>query len=210
VSDIHAACLPTAYATAYRMLHTRGQVQPGERVLVLGASGGVGTCCIQLARRAGCEVIAVTSSAAKAARLAEIGAHHVIDTSVEDYVAWVVRRFGKPRIRGGGGVDVCVNFTGGETWAQCFRTVRRDGRILTCGATAGYAPPTDLRYTWSFEHRIIGSNGWTNADHLAMLGLIAAGEIVPVVDRVTGFEGAAQGIADLGARRVLGKVVLVP
>jgi alcohol dehydrogenase len=167
VTDDQAACLPTAYATAYRMLYVRGQLQRGESVLILGASGGVGTCCIQLAKAAGCEVVAVTSSAEKAAKLAEIGADQVVDTSSVGYVEYVKEHFGKPRTRGkSGGVDVCVNYTGGETWAECFKTVRRGGRILTCGATAGYDPKTDIRYIWSFEHTIIGSNGWDREDHI--------------------------------------------
>lgn len=209
VDDVAAACLPTAYATAYRMLYTRGRLERGEKVLILGASGGVGTAAIQLAKRAGCEVVAVTSSADKIAPLREIGADHVVDTSEVDYVRFVIDTYGKPRTRGpSGGVDVCVNYTGGETWAECLRTVRRGGRILTCGATAGYDPKTDLRYIWSFEHNILGSNGWTREEHVAMLDLIASGEVVPVVDRVVPMSETAGAMADLAARRVVGKVVL--
>lgn len=209
VTDAQAACLPTAYATAYRMLHTRGQVQAGEKILILGASGGVGTCCIQLAKRAGLEVVAVTSRADKAEKLLAIGADHAIDTSHEDYVDWVVRTFGKPRTRGeSGGVDVCVNYSGGEDWAKCFRTVRRGGRILTCGATAGYDPKTDIRYIWSFEHSILGSNGWEREDHVAMLDIIARGELDPVIDRVVPMSEIRTAMRDLYERKIVGKVVL--
>jgi len=209
VSDHQAACLPTAYATAYRMLHVRGNIQSGENVLILGASGGVGTCCIQLAKAAGCGVVAVTSSAPKAAKLKELGADHVVDTSAVGYVDFVVEHFGKPRTRGkSGGVDVCVNYTGGDTWAECFRTVRRGGRILTCGATAGYDPKTDIRYIWSFEHTIIGSNGWEREDHLKMLELIAEGRLVPMIDRVVPMSEAASAMRDLHDRKVIGKVVI--
>src|SRR5579872_3024854 len=143
VSFVDAACLPTAYGCAIRMMYTRGKVAPGEKVLILGASGGVGTCCVQLAKLAGCEVVAVTSSADKAAKLAAIGADHVINAETQDYVQEVIKLYGKPRTWGGpGGVDVVVNYTGGETWAQCFRTLKRQGRLLTCGATAGYDPKT--------------------------------------------------------------------
>src|SRR5213076_603791 len=122
-----AACLPVAYGTAVRMMHTIGEVRRGDKVLILGASGGVGTCCVQLAKLAGAEVIACTSSADKAERLRDIGADHVIDTARQDYVAEVVARYGKPRTFGGGGVDVIVNYTGGDTWAQCFRALRAQG-----------------------------------------------------------------------------------
>jgi alcohol dehydrogenase len=209
VSDHQAACLPTAYATAYRMLFTRGQVQKGESVLILGASGGVGTCCIQLAKSAGCTVIAVTSSAAKAAKLREIGADHAVDTSTIGYVDFVKEQFGKPRTRGkSGGVDVCVNYSGGEDWARSFKAVRRGGRILTCGATAGYDPKTDIRYIWSFEHTIIGSNGWEREDHRKMLDLIASGQLEPVIDRVVPMSDIVSAMRDLHDRKVIGKVVL--
>ena len=209
VSDIHAACLPTAYATAHRMLFTRGQVQPGETVLILGASGGVGTCCVQLAKAAGCVVVAGTSSADKAAKLAELGADHVIDGSTTDFVDYVVQTFGKPRTKGqGGGVDVCVNYTGGDTWARSFRAVRRGGRILTCGATAGYDPKTDLRYIWSFEQTILGCNGWETGDHTTLLDMIAKGKLVPVIDRVVPMSQVAEAMRDQSERRIFGKVVL--
>jgi len=211
VTDVQAACLPTAYATAHRMLHERGRIQAGERILILGASGGVGTCCVQLAKAAGCEVIAATSSAAKAEKLRALGAHHTIVEPGEDLVARTIALCGKPRTKGpGGGVDVCINYSGGESWARCLTTVRRGGRILTCGATAGYDPPTDLRYIWSFELTILGSNGWLRADHEAMLELIAQGRVTPVVDSVRPFEQVRESMADLIERRVVGKAVLVP
>lgn len=209
VTDHQAACLPTAYGTAHRMLFTRGNLQPGETVLILGASGGVGTSCIQLARAAGAEVVAVTSSAAKAQALRDLGATHVIDGSQENFVDAVIRLYGKPRTRGAsGGVDVCVNYSGGDTWAECFRTVRRGGRILTCGATGGYDPKTDIRYTWSFEHTILGCNGWRDEDHRRMLDLIARGQFAPVIDRVVDMGEIRTAMRDLFERKVTGKVVL--
>jgi alcohol dehydrogenase len=209
VSDRDAACLPTAYATAYRMLHARGQLQAGERVLILGASGGVGTCCIQLAKAAGAEVVAVTSSEEKGRALKALGADHVVDASRETFVDFVWQTYGKPRTRGqGGGVDICVNYSGGDHWAESFRAVRQGGRIVTCGATAGYNPPTDIRYIWSFEHTILGSNGWKNSDHLKMLDLIAGGKVRPVIDRVIDMGEVMPALRDLHDRRVVGKVVL--
>jgi len=209
VDDIQAACLPTAYATAYRMLHARGNIQAGEKILILGASGGVGTCCVQLAKAAGCTVVAVTSNAAKAEGLKSIGADYVVDSSTTSYVDFVRETFGRPRAYGvGGGVDVCVNYSGGDSWAECFRTVRHSGRILTCGATAGYDPKTDIRYIWSFEYTIIGSNGWRRADHEKMLELIAERRIVPTIDRIVPMREIVPVMHDLEERRVLGKVVL--
>ncbi len=210
VGDVEAACLPTAYGAALRMMVTRGKVMEGEKVLILGASGGVGTCCVQLAKMLGAEVIACTSSPDKAQKLKAIGANHVIDMSRQDYVAEVIGMYGKPRTFGGGGVDVIVNYTGGETWAQCFRCLRRDGRILTCGATAGYDPKTDLRYIWSFEFNIIGSNGWTVADHVALLNMIASGRLKPVVHSVRPLAEFRLSLQEQIDRKIFGKAVLIP
>lgn len=209
VTDYQAACLPTAYATAHRMLFTRGKLKAAEKVLILGASGGVGTSCIQLAKAAGAEVVAVSSSAAKAAALKELGADHAIDASQEDFVAAIWRIYGKPRTRGGsGGVDVCVNYSGGDSWAKSLRTVSKGGRILTCGATGGYDPKTDIRYIWSFELTILGCNGWEREDHVQMLDMIADGQFSPVIDRVVDMAETEGAMRDLADRKVTGKVVL--
>jgi len=211
VSYVDAACLPTAYGCALRMMYTRGKVAKGEKVLILGASGGVGTCCVQLAKLVGAEVIAVTSSDEKAKKLKEIGADHVVNAAKQDYVQWVIDRYGKPRTWGGaGGVDVIVNYTGGETWAQCFRALRHQGRLLTCGATAGYEPKTDIRYIWSFEFNIIGSNSWTVEDHAELLQMIADGRLKPVIHSVRPLRELAISLQELIDRKVFGKAVLTP
>jgi len=211
VSFVDAACLPTAYGAAMRMMYTRGQVKAGEKVLILGASGGVGTCCVQLSKLAGCHVVAVTSSAEKAEKLRQIGADHVIDTSTANYVEEVIKTYGKPRTyEGGGGVDVVVNYSGGDSWAECFRTLRLRGRLLTCGATAGYDPKTDIRYIWSFEFNIIGSNGWTRQDHIDLLDMIADGRLKPTIHSEIPFSRIQEGYRDLIDRRAFGKIVLVP
>ena len=209
VSYVDAACLPTAYGCALRMMYTRGKVAKGEKVLILGASGGVGTCCVQLAKLVGAEVIAVTSSDEKAEKLKEIGADHVVNATKQDYVRWIIDRYGKPRTWGGaGGVDVIVNYTGGETWAQCFRALRHQGRLLTCGATAGYDPKTDIRYIWSFEFNIIGSNSWTVEDHVELLQMIADGRLKPVIHSVRPLSELAISLQELIDRKVFGKAVL--
>src|SRR5438067_6045063 len=141
VSYEQAACLPCAYGTARRMMHTNGHVAADEKVLILGASGGVGVCCVQLAKIAGAIVIAATSSEAKAERLRALGADHIINYAEQDFVQEVYRLYGKPARRGKGsnqGVDVVVNYTGGDTWTRSLRVLRVGGRMLTCGATAGY------------------------------------------------------------------------
>lgn len=210
VSFESAASLPLAYATAHRMMMVRGAVRAAERVLVLGASGGVGVACVQLAKMAGAEVIACASSAAKLARLGELGADHLVDYS-ETSVADAVRAiYGKPRVTGGGGVDVAVNFTGGDTLPMTQKCVRAGGRILSCGATAGYQLQLDARYWFGFEHALIGSDGWQRDDLHALLGHVAARRLAPVIDRILPLEQAAEGERLLEEREVVGKVLLQP
>lgn len=208
-----AAALPTAYGTAHRMMLARGKLKAGETVLILGASGGVGTCCVQLARRAGARVVACASSPAKLERLRELGADIGIDYSATDWVAECHRLFGRARTskRDEGGVDVVVNFTGGETWTKALRVLRRDGRMLTCGATAGYDPPEDIRFIWTFELNIVGSNGWTRDDVLALLAMVADGSLVPALhpERFP-LERSADAMRLLDERGVFGKVIVEP
>src|SRR6476659_5719822 len=141
VSYEAAAALPVAYGTAYRMMVARGKVAAGEKVLILGASGGVGTCCVQLAKLAGAHVVVAASSEDKLARLKALGADDGINYKSDDFMKEVHRRYGKPKFFGGeSGMDVVVNFTGGETWVPSLRCLRNGGRLLTCGATAGFDP----------------------------------------------------------------------
>jgi alcohol dehydrogenase len=206
-----AACLPVAYGTAHRMMTAIGQVRAGEKVLVLGASGGVGTGCVQLAREAGAEVIACASSDAKLARLRELGAHHVLDYTRHGIAEWVRDQFGKPSRRDtSGGVDVVVNFTGGDTWVPSLKCLRRQGRLLTCGATAGFDPVEDLRYIWTFELQVKGSNGWTREDILSLLKLVAEGALKPAVDAVYGLGETAAAFSRIENRQAFGKVVVRP
>ncbi|HEX9686383.1 MAG TPA: zinc-binding dehydrogenase, partial [Burkholderiales bacterium] len=195
VSFEQAAALPVAYGTAHRMLVTHGTVKSGDKVLVLGASGGVGTGCVLLAKMLGAEVIACASSEDKVKRLKDLGADYVIDYKQTDFSKWAVEKYGKPQRRTyEGGVDVVINFTGGDTWAPSLKCVKRGGKILVCGATAGYDPKEDLRYVWSFELQIIGSNSFYDDDLQALMGLIAAGKMKPVIDKVLPLERAVEGL----------------
>jgi alcohol dehydrogenase len=211
VSFADAAALPVAYGTAHRMMVTQGRVAAGERVLILGASGGVGTGCVFLAKMAGATVVACASSEAKAKRLYELGADHVIDYARGDFMGEVHARFGKPhRRRLDGGVDVVINFTGGDTWVPSLRCLRRGGRLLTCGATAGFDPKTDIRFIWTFELQVLGSNGWTPEDLVTLLQMVDAGRLKPVIDRMVPLTEAREGLRLLADREVIGKVIVEP
>jgi NADPH:quinone reductase-like Zn-dependent oxidoreductase len=206
-----AASLPVAYGTAHRMLITHETVKKGERVLVLGASGGVGTGCVILAKILGAEVIACASSDEKLSRLKEMGADEVVDYTKTDWSKWAVEKYGKPQRRSyEGGVDVVVNFTGGDTWVPSLRCLKRGGKLLVCGATAGYDPKEDLRYVWSFELKIIGSNSFYDDNLKGLMDLIAVGKMKPVIDKVLPLEQAREGLRLIQDREVIGKVVVTP
>lgn len=204
-----AASLPLAYATALRMLE-RASIRPGERVLVLGASGGVGVACVQLAKMMGAEVAACASTADKVERLRLLGADHLINYAERNFSGAVHDLFGKPRITGGGGVDVAVNFTGGDTWLDTQRSVCLGGRIVTCGSTAGAMLATDARFLWMFEHSILGSRGWQRSDLLRLLDMIAEGRLAPVIEDILPLEDGAEAERRLEEREVFGKLLLDP
>ena len=205
-----AAALPLAYGTAYRMMMTQGKVAEGEKVLVLGASGGVGAACVQLAKMVGAEVIACASSDSKLTRLKDFGADHGINYATGTILDGVKAIYGKPRVTGGGGVDLAVNFTGGDTMKETQRCVTMGGRIVSCGATAGYDVAIDMRYLWTFEHHMIGSDGWSQSDLVALLDLIAAGKLDPIIDNVFPLEDTAEAERLLEDREVVGKVLIRP
>jgi len=206
-----AASLPVAYGTAHRMIVTHDTIKKGDKVLILGASGGVGTGSVLLAKLWGAEVIACASSADKIERLKALGADHVINYKETDFSKWAVEKYGKPQRRTyEGGVDVVINFTGGDTWAPTLRCVKRGGKILVCGATAGYDPKEDLRYIWSFELQVIGSNSFYDENLKALMDLIHKGEMKPVIDEVLPLERAVVGLRLIESREVFGKVDVTP
>ena len=201
VSFKEAAALPIAYGTSHRMLFTRGGLKKGEKVLILGASGGVGVSCVQFAKMAGAEVYAITSSEEKAAKLKGLGADHAI-VSTDDFSRAVWTATGKK------GVDVAVNFTGGDTWIPTQRCMAVHGRILTCGSTVGHMSTIDIRFVWYREIEIIGSRAYLPDDIKACLDFVSRGELRPVVEKELTLEQAAEGVRMLEERRVFGKIIV--
>lgn len=205
-----ASAIPLAYATAHRMMVTRGQVRESDTVLVMGASGGVGTACVLLAKHAGAKVIACASSPDKLDRLQTLGADHGINYVEEDMRKAVWDLLGKPRVTGEGGVDLLINSTGGGTWRDSVRCMRRGGRLVTCGATAGFDEEVDVRYVWTYEHTLMGSNGWQRSDIEALLEHAANQTLVPVIDRVMPLAEVHEAERLMETRSLFGKIVLVP
>jgi len=202
VGYVEAAALPMAFGTAWRMVITRGELKAGESVLVLGASGGVGTAVLQIARLAGAYVYATTGSERKREPLLELGADEVIDYEEVAFEEEIWRRTGKR------GVDLVVEGTGRATWRGSLRSVRKGGRIVTCGATTGYDPRTDIRYIWTREITIRGSDGWTREELETVLSLCFRGELEPVIDRVVPLEEIAAAERAMEDRELVGKIVV--
>jgi len=205
-----AASIPLAYATAHRMMVTRGGVRAGETVLVLGASGGVGTACVLLAKLAGATVIACAGSDEKSARLKDIGADHVVNYRKQELLSAVHALVGKPRIVGTGGVDMVINYTGGGSWQESIRCMKVGGRLLTCGATAGFEEPIDVRYVWTFELSLMGSNGWRRDDITTLIEHARSKRLLPVIDRVMPLSEIREAERLIEDREVFGKIVVTP
>ena len=200
-----AAALPIAYGTAWRMLYTRGGLKNSESIFILGASGGVGTAAIQIAKSIGCVVYAGSGSDEKLKRLEALGADYGVNTSKNEEFHRTIRG-----MTDGEGVDVVVNYTGGETWVRSLKTLRHGGRLLTCGATIGFDPPTDIRYIWRKEMDIRGSDGWRRSDLVSLINAVSSGIIKPIIDKVLPLEETAEGHRLLEEREVFGKVIIQP
>jgi alcohol dehydrogenase len=213
VSFADAAALPVAYGTALRMMYTNGHVAAGEKVMILGASGGVGVCCVQLAKAVGAEVVACAGSEAKAKRLRELGADKTINYVEKDFVQEAYALYGKPARRGasaGNGLDVIVNYTGGDTWVKSLRCLKVGGRLLTCGATAGFDPKEDIRFIWTFELKLLGSNGWMREDIIKLMDMVQAGKLKVLIDKIYPLAEAKEALRVIEDREVFGKIVVAP
>ncbi|MBI4537222.1 MAG: zinc-binding dehydrogenase [candidate division NC10 bacterium] len=199
-----AAAIPVTFLTAWHMLIRLGRLQAGERLLVMGAGSGVGTAAIQIGRLVGARVIAVAGSQEKLARARDLGAEAGIDHTAQG-LAQEVRRLTERR-----GVDVVFEHVGGTTWGALLPNIAPGGRLVTCGATAGYETSVDIRYLFSRNIAILGAHLGTKAEMLEVVGHVARGALHAVVDRVLPLAECAAGHRLLEERAVFGKVVLTP
>jgi NADPH:quinone reductase-like Zn-dependent oxidoreductase len=197
-----AAAVPLVFLTAWQMLVDKARVQPEETVLVQAAGSGVSTAAIQIAKLFGARVIAAAGGDAKTERARALGADHVIDSTTQDFVAEVKRITGKR------GADVVVEHVGGEVMARSVLAVAAGGRIVTCGATAGFQPAIDLRHVFARQIAILGSTMGSRGSLFPILDHVRAGRLRPVVDRVLPLWEAAEAHRVLEAREAVGKVVL--
>lgn len=199
-----AAAVPIAYGTAIRMLFEIGRIRAGDLVLILGASGGVGVACLQLAKMIGARVIAAAGSIGKCERLAALGADTTINYAAEDFskAAW--------RLSGKEGVDVVVNYTGGDTFVPSLRALKPRGKLLTCGATAGYKTENDMRFIWVRELQILGSNGYSKENIATALEHVAAGRVAPVISHRFPLSAAREAERQMEERDFVGKIIIEP
>jgi NADPH2:quinone reductase len=198
-----AAAFPLSYQTAWRLVVTRGAVRPGDTVLVHGVGGGVGWAALEIALLCGGRVIATTSGEDKARAARAAGAELVIDYGNENVGEAVWRHTAKR------GVDVVVDSVGEKTWMTSLRSVRRGGRIVTCGATTGPNPPEEIRLIYWKQISILGSTMSNDREFRALLQTVAAGGLAPRIDRVFPLEQAPAAYRLLEEGRQFGKVVLV-
>ncbi|MFC6613394.1 zinc-binding dehydrogenase [Halopenitus salinus] len=192
------------FQTAWRMLHTRAEVEAGERVLVLGASGGVGHAAVQIADHAGCEVFATASSEAKLRHAEACGADHVIDYEADDFAEEVAALTDRR------GVDVVVDHVGAATYPDSLASLARGGRLVTCGATTGPNPDAGLNRIFWNQLSVIGSTMGTPGEVDDVLEHVWDGTFEPRIRETFPMSEAAEAHRLLEDREGFGKVVVIP
>jgi NADPH:quinone reductase-like Zn-dependent oxidoreductase len=201
VSMQDAACVAVAYGTVEHMLFDNAKLEPGETILVHAGGSGIGSIAIRIAKSIGCTVITTVGSAEKAAKAAALGADHVINYR-EDRFEGVVRKLTKKR-----GVDVVFEHTGADTWNGSLLSMKRGGRLVTCGATSGPTASLNLMQLFQQQYRIIGSFGAPMSALARALDRIASG-VHPVIDTVYRLQDFRAGVARLESRDVFGKLII--
>ena len=199
-----AAALPLVTVTAWHMLVTRADVQPGENVLVHAAGSGVGSVAIQIAKLRGARVITTASTDEKLAHARELGADETINYTRDDWPKEVRRLTDRK------GVDVVVEHTGATTWPGSISSLKNNGRLVTCGATSGYDARTDLRQVFYRNLSLLGSFMGSKAELLEAMKFVEEGKIRGVVDRVLPLNEARQAHELIENRAQFGKIVLHP
>jgi NADPH:quinone reductase-like Zn-dependent oxidoreductase len=191
LSYTEAACLPTAYLTAYRMLFTRSGLPPGATILVQGAGGGVATALVVIGRAAGFRVWATSRDEEKRRRALELGADQVFPSGA----------------RLPGRVDAVMESVGQATWAHSLRALKPGGRIVVCGATSGAVPPADLNRVFFLQLSVVGSTMGTRDELERLAVFLEQTGVRPKIDRIMPLEQAKDGFAAMIAGDLFGKVV---
>jgi len=198
-----AACLPVAFQTAWSMVFDRAKVEPGEWVLVHAGGSGVGSAAIQLARLVGANVITTAGSDEKVEKAKTLGAHHGINYRTHDFLR-EVRRITRKR-----GVDVVIEHIGEDVWERSLLCLATGGRLVTCGATSGYQPKTNLRHVFFRNLRILGVTTGSKASLFHIVQLVDEGKLSPVLDRTLPARDAPRAHQLMDQRQQFGKLILV-
>ncbi len=194
ISFEQAACLPTAWLTAYRMLFTQAQVVPGQTVLVQGAGGGVATALIALAAAGGARVWVTSRDPAKAERTLELGADRVFSSGER-----LPER-----------VDASMETVGAATWKHTLRSLRPGGTVVVAGATSGYTADTELNRIFFLQLRVLGSTMGTRDELTRLLAFLDRSGIRPVIDRVLPLAEVVEGFVAMDQGEIFGKIVATP
>jgi NADPH:quinone reductase-like Zn-dependent oxidoreductase len=202
LSFTDAAAIPLVFITAWQMVARRAEVKPGQTVLVQAAGSGVSSAAIQICKLHGARVIATTGSDEKAKRARELGADEVINYATQDFVAECKRLTNKR------GVDAVIEHVGGEVFAKSILATAWGGRVVTCGATAGFKPDLDLRQIFFRQVQVLGSTMGRKSDLLRVASFVEQGKLRPVVDRVMPIREARAAHEALEKREAFGKIVL--
>ena len=202
LSFTEAAAIPLVFLTAWQMVVRRAEVVPGQTVLVQAAGSGVSSAAIQIAKLFGARVLTTAGSDEKCERARALGADVAINYTTQDFVAECKRLTEKK------GVDAVIEHVGGEVFVKSILATGRGGRVVTCGATTGFSPTIDLRHIFFRQVQVLGSTMGSKGDLFRILGLVEAGTLKPVVDRVLPLWSAPEAHSILEERKAFGKVVL--
>jgi alcohol dehydrogenase len=197
-----AACAPITFGTVEHMLFDNANLKSGETVLVHAGGSGIGTAAIQLAKAAGATVITTVGTAEKARKVAALGADHVINYNEERFEGRV------RKITGRRGVDVVFEHVGPATWEGSIASLRRGGRLVTCGSTTGVSAKTNLYLLFQQQLRLIGSFGCRMSNMETVMEKMAKGLVAPTIDSVIRIDEIDKALARLEARDVFGKIVV--
>lgn len=198
-----AGSLALVLLTAWRMLHSRARLQPGQIVLVWGAAGGLGTMAIQIAKLHQATVIAVANSDRKLEEAQALGADHVVNRSRQN-VLEEVRKISRA------GVDVVFEHVGEASWETSVQSLKWGGTLVTCGATTGFIGQTDIRFLWNKQLNFLGSHMGNKAELLEALRFVEQGRIRPVVSQTFPLKDAARAQTLMEGSESIGKLVLIP
>jgi len=202
IDAVAAALAPVTFGTVEHMLFDNAKLQPGEHVLVHAGGSGIGTAAIQLAKKMGCTVYTTVGSDAKIEPAKALGADYVINYR-EDRFEGVLRKLTKKR-----GVDVVFEHVGADTWAGSMFSLKRGGRLVTCGSTSGVSTEINLMMLFQQQLRLIGSFGCRMENMANAMEKMAAGLVKPVIDTEVGLDGIDTALERMETRDVFGKIIL--